>query len=478
MQYKILSLIFMLSIGSANASAKSLDDGAKEDALGFNAEYGIDTPVNLEKALQYYKEACDKGGNYGCYNVWYFYQYGIGVAKDGALAEKYKQRLNLNEISMPQKYIAQFSKDLYDKKLIADADKTKRVAYIDKLINILKDRPEGDIRFWKRIGFTQQKVFKLASLWLADGDPEIEYLMGKLYLNDFENRYENTLDKTYQGRNSSLKWFRTAAEKGVTPAQLLMGNIYSGAEDDEWGIKRDIQQAQKWYSLAAEKEDSDAQIELGLIYYSGETDNVDFAKAFTLFEHVEEMGTTTRSTMPLSWMYYNGLGTQTDCSKAWEYYSQAAEYSGLNVKKDEFLSKCKSDKQDRDTMELPNLTVKMNGASIRGETVAPQVCALKFEVSTNKVSETTNLHIVLNLKNSENKSTEQDFIVPPLGLNTLGIDIANHSTDPFVTDIEVPMYSQDFCQYNDTTFTLKSATATINGKEVDLMEKGVLTLER
>ncbi|HGP1554443.1 TPA: tetratricopeptide repeat protein, partial [Salmonella enterica] len=119
--------------------------------------------------------------------------------------------------------------------------------------------------------------------------------------------------------------------------------IYSGGEGDEWGIKPDIQEAQKWYGQAAKQGDSDAQIALGKIYYSGATGRTDYAKALALFTQVENDGTNSRSTMPLSWMYYNGLGTAPDCDKAWSYYKKASRYVGKKVEEKIFLSKCAAD---------------------------------------------------------------------------------------------------------------------------------------
>ncbi len=127
---------------------------------------------------------------------------------------------------------------------------------------------------------------------------------------------------------------------------LSWGYLFGG-EGDEWGIKPDIQEAQKWYGQASEQGDSDAQIALGKIYYSGATGRTDYAKALALFTQVENDGTNSRSTMPLSWMYYNGLGTAPDCDKAWSYYKKASRYVGKKVEEKIFLSKCAADIQSR-----------------------------------------------------------------------------------------------------------------------------------
>ncbi|MDI5568704.1 hypothetical protein MJI47_29325, partial [Salmonella enterica subsp. enterica serovar Kentucky] len=39
--------------------------------------------------------------------------------------------------------------------------------------------------FFSRIGFNQEKTFRLATLWVQDGDPQMDYQLGLLTLNDF-----------------------------------------------------------------------------------------------------------------------------------------------------------------------------------------------------------------------------------------------------------------------------------------------------
>ncbi|HGA5755725.1 TPA: tetratricopeptide repeat protein, partial [Salmonella enterica subsp. enterica serovar Liverpool] len=186
------------------------------DELGFIHEYGIGVPMNRERALQYYKQACELGGNYGCYNVKYAYQYGDGVAKDSAQANKYAKKMNLDNLLIEQEYIDKFSQEIYMAKALADTDKSQRPEFINALFNLLNNRPESDALFFSRIGFNQEKTFRLATLWVQDGDPQMDYQLGLLTLNDFSGHYA---DEPYKARPASLKWFRAAAEKGVVEAQ-------------------------------------------------------------------------------------------------------------------------------------------------------------------------------------------------------------------------------------------------------------------
>lgn len=91
------------------------------------------------------------------------------------------------------------------------------------------------MRFFSRIGFNQEKTFRLATLWSQDGDPQMDYQMGRLTLNDFSGRYA---DEPYQARPASLKWFRAAAEKGVVEAQSLLGVFIRGERAMSGGLSQ------------------------------------------------------------------------------------------------------------------------------------------------------------------------------------------------------------------------------------------------
>lgn len=471
MDVKCLFLLAVASfINQANASEGENQKASTLDEQGFIYEYGIGVPMDSERALQYYQQACELGGNYGCYNVRYFYQYGIGVAKDNVQADNFSKKMNLDKLLIEQKYIDKFSQEIYAEKSIADADKSQRAEFISSLFNVLNNRPESDVLFFSRIGFNLEKTFRLATLWVQDGDPKMDYQLGLLTLNDFSGHY---VDEPYKARTASLKWFRAAAEKGVLEAQSLLGRIYSGAEGDEWGIKPDIQEAKKWYEQAAEKGDSDAQIALGKIYYSGETGRADYAKGLALFVQVEKEKTNTRSTMPLSWLYYNGLGTAADCDKAWMYYEKASHSIGKKVEEAVFLNKCATDIKNRknNSDTLPKLTLKVDGVSYRGMVAEPKACAIKFEIRTDRIRDMANLRISLELGNDDGVTSEETLIIPPFALNTLGINMQNNYVVPLLTTYELPLYTEDFCHGNDDThFMLKSVTATINGKDVDLLK--------
>ncbi|HIC4076135.1 TPA: tetratricopeptide repeat protein, partial [Salmonella enterica] len=96
------------------------------------------------------------------------------------------------------------------------------------------------------------------------------------------------------------------------------------------------------------------------------------------------------------------------------------------------------------------------------------LCQIGFVVNTNKLIHVANLRVELILKNDAGVSDERMVAFPPLGLNTLGAE--QGMGDSFKSMGYLLMKNGDLCDYHKLTFTVKSATATINGKKVDLLK--------
>ncbi len=92
---------------------------------------------------------------------------------------------------------------------------------------------------------------------------------------------------------------------------------------------------------------------------------------------------------------------------------------------------------------LPKVTLKKEYFLSRYN-AKPKECALSFQIGTDKIRNMANLHITLELKNADGMATEETLMIPPFGLNTLGIDMQNHDVDPLVTTYDLPLYTQDF----------------------------------
>lgn len=73
---------------------------------------------------------------------------------------------------------------------------------------------------------------------------------------------------------------KTAAQKGIVVAQVLLGLLYEGGEV----LPQDYHKAQEWYEKAAAQGDAQAQYNLGLLYYHGRGVQQDYAQANVYFK--------------------------------------------------------------------------------------------------------------------------------------------------------------------------------------------------
>ncbi|WP_240782912.1 hypothetical protein [Escherichia sp. E1130] len=81
------------------------------------------------------------------------------------------------------------------------------------------------------------------------------------------------------------------------------------------------------------------------------------------------------------------------------------------------------------------------------------------------------MQLTLELKGSEGISEEYTIVVPPFSLNTLGVDMYNNSTHIRQTYIDIPVYNRNLCDFHDLTYSVKSATTILNGKQRDLLKE-------
>ena len=63
----------------------------------------------------------------------------------------------------------------------------------------------------------------------------------------------------------AARWYRMAAEQGVSEAQNNLGVMYK----DGQGVKQDFKEAAHWFLLAAQQDNTLAQLNLGWLYHAG-----------------------------------------------------------------------------------------------------------------------------------------------------------------------------------------------------------------
>ncbi|MBT9185359.1 sel1 repeat family protein [Pectobacterium punjabense] len=441
------------ALTALTALAKDRDSQALS-TLGFIYEYGIIVPQDTTQALQYYQQACEIDGNVGCYNVWYFYQYGKGVAQDKERARQFAEKMNRADLKTPPDVIEIIIDYLYSAKANSDSDISQRSTLIYAAKRYLTSGDEETQRFFTRIGFSKRDVLRLATFWAKDGDPEINFLVGHLYNFGYAGIKNENIE--------ALKWFRVAAEGGHPEAQNILGSVY---EKGRWDIHADGAEAEKWYDRAAKQGNDNALMNLGKMYYDGVLIKTDYRKAYALFEQAYKNDVTGASKY-LSQMYYSGQYVDVDCHQAQKYKGRADN---------DYFRQCEKDKRERNATRdvLPDLTLKHESSPFGGDN-NPYKCELNFSINTNKLGEVANFRATLRLKNSEGTSAEQTLAFPPFGLSSFDAGMIGEKFIFSQASALLPQYKPDFCQFSDLEYQVTSATATINGKEVDMLKTGIL----
>jgi TPR repeat protein len=90
------------------------------------------------------------------------------------------------------------------------------------------------------------------------GDPAAQVLVGESYAAG---------KGVARDLNQAAEWYREAAGKGDTAAELHLAALY---RDGGKGLPRDMEQAAAWYRKAADQGDVGAQATLGLLFSIGQ----------------------------------------------------------------------------------------------------------------------------------------------------------------------------------------------------------------
>lgn len=130
--------------------------------------------------------------------------------------------------------------------------------------------PENDITSLDNIDSIA--VYHLCREGAENGNPHAQYLLGMAHLEGigiardlpiyeklFRYVYSPTLLIVQQDYSEAAKWFRLAAEQGVTEAQHNLGVMYEKGQ----GVQLNLSEAEKWYRKAAEQGHAPAQAALG-----------------------------------------------------------------------------------------------------------------------------------------------------------------------------------------------------------------------
>jgi len=118
---------------------------------------------------------------------------------------------------------------------------------------------------------------------------------------------------------AAATWFRKAAKKGHTKAQIELANLLK----DGRGIEQNINLAKKLYVMAAKDGAAEALYALGVMFETGTGVEKDPRKAATFFKEARS-GYDLRSFVIFGSLYRQGLGFPQDDKKAYDLFIRSA----------------------------------------------------------------------------------------------------------------------------------------------------------
>lgn len=271
--------------GDVAAMVILADGYRKLCACGFNCACGPDCPAkatlwpvdkDIDKALNWYKRAAEKGDTHASCVLGEIYSDGIETRLDYAEAAKW-YRLGVEQGSgAAENNLA----NLY----LVGQGVPKDYAKASELYNQAMKH-----------GMSSTAKHNLAELKLYATPP-------------FRNHRE------------AVPVIMDAAKNGDTYSQVLLGEMYETGR----GVRRDYQEAAKWYKSAADSSRAEAMVALGEMYRTGRGVPVDYSQAKIYFDRAVEFYNYW-GYRGLGKLYANGQGVPRDEAKAAAYYLEGAE---------------------------------------------------------------------------------------------------------------------------------------------------------
>ena len=290
---------------SAQLSASKLYQKGDDYLFGLNG-----VAKNPSMAVEYYREAAEKGYGKAQYQLGMCYLSGQGVDK---------------------------------------VDSLKALEWIRKAAK--QDFAEGQYRMgwfnYKGIIVSSSKVeavkwFRKAA---EQGHDDAQNFLGVCYLNGEGVAKEDVTE--------ALKWFRKAAKKNNRFAQCNLGDYYYGQ-----GGEKNVDEALAWYRKSADNNYYYAQYMLGKDYYWN-FKHRDYSEALTWFLKAAEQG-HDESQYYLGLCYRHELGVNRNFTEAVKWFRKAAEQGNEKAQKE--LEELEKYLNSQTSAKVANTTVKNSSA--------------------------------------------------------------------------------------------------------------------
>ncbi|WP_196141084.1 tetratricopeptide repeat protein [Aliikangiella sp. G2MR2-5] len=112
------------------------------------------------------------------------------------------------------------------------------------------------------------------------------------------NIYYYNLGDLGKSKERALEWFTSAADNGLTDAQVFVGESYIYGD----GVEKDYEKAYHYFSVAADNFDASAEFNLGMMFYNGYGRKKDFSAAISWLKRAASQN-HSMSINNLAWLY-------------------------------------------------------------------------------------------------------------------------------------------------------------------------------
>lgn len=317
--------------------------------LGESYERGAGVISSTEKMVLYYEKAIGEGDYWSAYKLANYYYDNNDYSK--AFNMFLKCASNENENKSNALYMLG---KMQEQGQGTDASLTQAIQSYKKSV-LYSTKLECDARLaLMRLGTPVENRADFV-------DANKTMLMGLNSVKEIYNtgyEYENGLNKRFVSLPKAYAYYKAAADKDYTKAFIKMGEIYISkyypfndkAKSDKYyqkafkvysqktgndgeacyevanmykngfGIGQDLEQAKAYFKQGAMKNDKNASYEYGLICKS----DLEYPEAFKSFKQSAEQGHEL-AMFELAKLYEEGLGTDTNRSKAIEWYGKCAD---------------------------------------------------------------------------------------------------------------------------------------------------------
>lgn len=320
--------------------------------MGESYERGAGVISSTEKMVLYYEKAIDEGDYWSAYKLANYYYERADYTKAYNLFLKCAS--NENENKSNALYMLGKMQELGQG---TDGSLTQAIqSYRKSVLYSTKLDCEARLALM-RIGEPVEDRTEFV-------DANKTMLMGMNSAKDIYNtgyEYENGLNKRFVSLPKAYAYYKAAADKGYTKAFVKMGEIYISkyypfndkAKSDKYyqkafkvysqktendgeacyevgnmyklglGVEQSTEQAKTYFKKGAMANDKNASYEYALICKS----ELEYPDAFKYFKQAAESG-IEKAMYELAILYEKGMGTETNRSKALEWYNKCADTNG------------------------------------------------------------------------------------------------------------------------------------------------------